>query len=87
MDDNIHNWYEKLVMAKLSEQLAEGEKFSEDEISDIACIALNHLPPRYVRHSVDMSFYTSPQEREEMDQRIDAAISHAVDRVSSHPYH
>ena len=32
-------------------------EFSADMLSDVACLCLNRLPPRYVRHDVDMMFY------------------------------
>lgn len=85
MDDNIHNWYERLVMQQLTGNSALNAEFSDEALSDIACVALNHLPPRYVRHSVDMSFYTSPQELQEMDKRIQTALSSAINYVRKHP--
>jgi hypothetical protein len=85
MDGDIHNWYERLVLEQLSRNIALNSEFSEGLMSDIACIALNHLPSKYVRHSVDMSFYTSPAERIEMDACINAAISAAIEFVRKHP--
>lgn len=85
MDDNFQNWYEKLVIDKLTGDISLEEEFSDEALSDIACLALNHLPTKYVRHSVDMSFYTPPAEREEMQARIDAAIDSAIAYVRKHP--
>src|SRR4249920_2893166 len=28
-----------------------------DLLADVACVALNRMPPRYIRHEVDMTFY------------------------------
>ncbi len=84
MDNDIHNWYEHLVFEKLADVSQADPKWDEDNLSDIACIALNHLPPRYVRHTVDMSFYTSPQEKSEMAERIDVAVRHAIDHIQNH---
>ena len=85
MDNDIHNYYETVVFQKLAEYTNDDPTMSEELWSDIACIALNHLPPRYVRHAVDMSFYTSPQERREMDDRIERAIVNAIRFVRLHP--
>jgi competence protein ComFB len=85
MDDNIHNWYERLVLKQLDNNLKLKSEFSEESISDIACLTLNHLPPKYVRHTVDMSFYTSLVERTEMDERINAAIGAAIQYVRKNP--
>ena len=85
MDNSIYNWYELVVFEKLRELAKKNAQYSDEVISDIACVALNHLPPRYVRHTVDMSFYTSPQERQEMDARVDLAIENAIEFVRQHP--
>lgn len=77
--DSIHNYYEKAVIeyvhAKLSVQ------YANERLADVACVALNHLPPRYIRHDVDMSFYLSPQEANEMASKIAAAVDKAVTLV------
>ena len=85
--DNIENWYEKIVFEKIRLLAKEsiGESIEPSLWSDVACLALNHLPPRYVRHSVDMTFYQSPQEQMEMDQRVDKAIDNAMSYVKKHP--
>jgi len=85
MDNNIHNWYEKLVRERLAE-MSDGGGFGtaqidDETLSDIACVALNRLPPRYVRHAVDMSFYMSGQEQAEMNSRVQSAINDAVQYV------
>jgi competence protein ComFB len=88
--DDIENWYEKIVFEKIHQLAAEeadGEdRFDESRWSDVACLTLNHLPPRYVRHTVDMTFYLSPQEQGEMDDRVNKAIHNAVSYVSKHPF-
>lgn len=55
--DNIHNYFEKLVFDVIQDKLANAELDNdEDYLGDIACVALNQLPSRYVRHNVDMVF-------------------------------
>jgi hypothetical protein len=89
--DEISNWYENILFEKISqlsqEQLETDPRSAYDPAmwSDIACLALNHLPPRYVRHAVDMRFYLSPQEQQEMDQRVDKALQNAIQYVKQHP--
>ena len=65
MDDSqlesIHNYYEHLVfnqIATVSERAQEDTHF----FADVACVALNQLPAKYVRHDVDMSFYMTAEE-------------------------
>lgn len=78
--DSIHNYYEHLVFEKLQQKIRLGV-LEEDFITDIACVALNHLPPRYIRHDVDMAFYLSPNEYEEIDEKVANAIEYAVSFV------
>lgn len=75
--DNIQNYYESLVLEALADS-ADARKMDEDTQTDIICIALNHLPPRYIRHEVDMVYYTSPIEREELAKKAEKAVKDAI---------
>ena len=72
---SIYNHHERAVttavrnLAPRYPQLA-----SEDMLADIACVALNRLPPRYIRHEVDFSFYLSEKERHAIEQAIQEAV-------------
>ena len=43
-------------------------------LADVACVALNRLPPRYIRHEVDFSFYVSDRERQTTHQQVADAV-------------
>lgn len=73
---SVRNYYEALVFNEVKTQV--DKKSSNDTLADIACIALNHLPPRYFRHEVDMFFYLSPQEREETIEKVKLAVGNAI---------
>ena len=75
--DNIHNYYELLVVECLAE-LADGKGHDADFLIDVVCVALNHLPPRYIRHEVDMVYYLSPIEAQEMKDKIKCATKDAL---------
>lgn len=78
----VSNYYEQLVMDRISELLVDSALAHDpDYAEDIACVALNQLPARYVRHAVDVSFYMSREERQDIDDKIDAAIRHAVEFI------
>ena len=79
--DSIHNYYEGLVFEALQQQLPE-DYGNNDYIADVACVALNHLPPRYIRHNVDMAFYLSPNERQEMSEKVTQAVLKAIEFVN-----
>jgi hypothetical protein len=78
--DTIHNYYERLVLEKLMTMYTAGDMPAE-LIADIACVALNRLPPRYIRHDVDMAFYLSPHEYEEIESKVQAAINAGISFV------
>ncbi len=81
--DTVHNYYEHLVMEELRRQLPPAD-LKASYLADIACVALNHLPPRYIRHDVDMAFYLSPKERQEMDDKVSNAVRDAIVMVNQH---
>ena len=80
--ENIHNYYEQLVLRRLQEII--GPSDDPDFIEDVACVALNQLPARYVRHNVDMVYYLTATEREAMQQQIEKAVTHAIEYVAAH---
>lgn len=79
MSDEIENYYEHLVFSRLEEQLTEmGKSGDVDYLNDVACVALNQLPPRYIRHPIDATFYITPAESQQMDLAVEKAISEAI---------
>ena len=56
---------------------------SNDLLCDVACVALNRLPPRYIRHEVDFSFYLTEHERLEIDNAIIEAVAYAFSFVQA----
>ncbi|MBL4828228.1 MAG: late competence development ComFB family protein [Spongiibacteraceae bacterium] len=80
--DSIHNYYEHLVIEEVHNVLT-GKLDNNNYIADIACVALNHLPPRYIRHDVDMAFYLSPNERLEILTKVEKAVADAIGIVDT----
>ncbi|GGX44599.1 late competence development ComFB family protein [Saccharospirillum salsuginis] len=83
IDTQIANYYEKLVVDELTSRDEVAGK-PEDELADIACVALNRLPARYYRFSVDMAFYLSVQEQHQMELAVRDAVTHALKFVQEH---
>jgi len=77
MFDNVHNFYEKIVYDRVLSKIGK-KSINTDFLEDVCCVALNHLPPRYIRFDVDMIFYLSPVERLEIENKVDEAIDNAV---------
>jgi hypothetical protein len=52
-------------------------------LADVACVALNRLPPRYIRHEVDFVFYLSERERGENERILVEAVDYAFGFVQA----
>jgi hypothetical protein len=52
-------------------------------LADVACVALNRLPPRYIRHEVDFVFYLSERERGDSDRQMQEAVEYAFGFVQA----
>lgn len=82
--DDIHNYYERLVINYIVEVAAPAQDITDDDlIVDIACIALNRLPARYIRHDVDMAFFLTSDEREKMQTLVIDEVANAIKVVLS----
>lgn len=82
----VHNYYEHLVYLHVRETLTEGEQRHPDRfLEDVACLALNQLPARYVRDDVDTGFFLSEGELEKMEVAVNEAVSRAIAIVSANP--
>lgn len=82
---NINNYFEKLVFTVLQNKINDNEvDEDEDFLDDVACVALNQLPSRYVRHNVDMVFYMTSEEREQNKIIVEDAVIMAIEYVTKH---
>lgn len=83
--EQIHNYYEQLVQRQILETLVQpGVAPDEDFLEDVACVALNQLPARYVRHEVDLAFYMPVQEQLQMQEAVKHAVESAARFVAGH---
>lgn len=83
--DNIHNYYEQLVLQRLNDMVqAQFIDTDQNFLEDVACVALNQLPARYVRYDIDMVYYMTIKEREQMEYEVHKAVSAAVEYVTQH---
>jgi len=81
--DTVHNYYERLVFNEIKDLYTDSEEFDEHQLADMACIALNRIAPRYIRHDIDMSFYMSSDEHYEISKRVEKAVKKAHKIISS----
>jgi hypothetical protein len=80
---SVHNHYERPVFDAVT-RLAPGYPYIDaDILPDVACVALNRLGARYIRHSVDLAFYLTEKERLAMEQTISEAVTFAFEFVQA----
>ena len=84
--DSIHNFYEHRVLEQIA-QVDTRAQTDGDFLADVACVALNRLPPRYIRHDVDITFFMSPQEMTDMESKVEIAVYEAIEYVSRRDRH
>ncbi len=80
--DAIDNFYERLVLDAIDATRQEAD--TTDYLTDVMCVALNRLPNRYYRHSIDMMFYLADEELKNMKEKSLAEVMAARDFVREH---
>ena len=80
---SIHNHYERAVFNAVLETRARYPQIAESLLPDVACVALNRLPSRYIRHAVDLVFYQTEKERLEADRLVNDAVGFAFEFVQA----
>ena len=83
--DTIHNCHEKAVLSELFQQLEQNSHLRGNDavLADVACVALNRLPARYIRHDVDLAFFQTERERSESERVVQEAVEFAYGFVQA----
>ena len=82
---SIYNIHERAVHAAVN---AAGPRYpaisgNPDLLADVACVALNRVPARYIRHAADMAFFLTERERSENDRAVFDAVDFAFGFVQA----
>jgi len=82
----IRNYYEQLVQDYLWRRMEqEDQEPWHGFLEDVACLALNQLPNRYVRHTVDLGAHLSDEEFRSMEIQVSSAVDRAIEQVRQRP--
>lgn len=82
----VYNFHERMVFDEVLKVLAaRNMDYTSEEAEDIACLALNKIPSRYVRHSVDTAFYQTSEEFANIHDKVTKSVEEALIYVSKHP--
>jgi hypothetical protein len=81
---SIRNFHERTVCEAVLATAPRYPGVTDGELlADVACVALNRLHPRYIRHEVDFSFYQSERERGETERLLNEAVEFAFGFVQA----
>ncbi len=81
--ENIYNHHERAVFQAIVGARWRFPGVRDELVPDVACVALNRLPPRYIRHEVDFAFYLSEQERADTERAVNDAVDFAFEFVQA----
>lgn len=79
----LRNYYERQVIEAVTVLASHYPMLTEAQHPDVACVALNRLPPRYIRHEVDLAFYLTEKERADNERLVDEAVRYAFEFVQA----
>lgn len=80
---SLRNHYEQPVLNTVIGLATSHPDLDRELLPDVACVALNRLPARYIRHQADLAFYLTEQERQDSDRLVHEAVSHAFEFVKA----
>ncbi len=82
---SVHNTHEKAVFAAVTSAAVRYPGIADDPelLADVACVALNRMPPHYIRHSADLAFFTTEKERQAIRRNIDESVDFAYGYVQA----
>lgn len=81
---SIQNFHERAVFEAVETRAKRYAHLASPELlADVACVALNRLPPRYIRHEVDFAFYLTEKERAANARMVAEAVQFAFEFVQA----
>lgn len=82
--ESIHNHHEQAVFEAVRASADSYPLLGQRQLlADVACVALNRMLPRYIRHEVYFSFYLSDRERRQTARDIAESVQFAFEYVQA----
>lgn len=80
--ESVHNYFEHLVYDEILQNREKYRLGSDTQLlEDVACVALNRLPTKYVRYDIDLAFYLTSEERTTLESSVRDAVKSAAEYV------
>ncbi len=82
---SVYNTHEKTIFEAVASAASRYPGLAHDDglLADVACVALNRMPPHYIRHSTDLAFFTTDKERQTTQRNIDESVDFAFGYVQA----
>ena len=82
---SVKNIHERAVWTAIAAAASRYPALHDDPdlLADVACVALNRVPPRYIRHEVDLAFFLTERERDDNERLIADAVEFAFGFVQA----
>ncbi|MFT3821438.1 MAG: late competence development ComFB family protein [Rubrivivax sp.] len=82
---SVRNANERAVYQAVAAGAAQHPGLADDPalLADVACVALNRLQPRYIRHEVDFAFYLTEKERQTTERSVAESVHFAFGFVQA----
>ncbi len=82
---SVYNTHEKTIFDAVAAAAPRYPGIAADHglLADVACVALNRLSPQYIRHSVDLAFFTTERERRATLRNVAESVDFAFGYVQA----
>ena len=81
----VHNFNEAAIFREITRAAALYPELPDQPelLADVACVALNHMSPRYICHDLDAVFYMTDDDRSQHAIAVATAVASAFEFVQS----
>ena len=82
---SVYNTHEKTIFEAVAAAAPRYPAIADDPglLADVACVALNRMPPHYIRHSMDLAFFTTEKERQATLRNVAESVDFAFGYVQA----
>ncbi len=82
---SVHNTHEKTIFEAVTAAASRYPGIADDPglLADVACVALNRMPPHYIRHTADLAFFTTEKERQATLRNVAESVDFAFGYVQA----
>jgi uncharacterized surface anchored protein len=80
---SVHNYYEQRVFEAVLQRASDYPYLDAEVLPDVACVALNRMGSRYIRHAVDLTFNMTAKQRTAMEENLHDSVTFAFELVQT----